>query len=490
MALNASGPISLAGTTAGQSIEVELNGNGTTQISLNDTAVRTLANVPSGAITMPTNFWGKSNNIYWAIYRGVTSANPPVGSYSTPNYRCAIANASGRVAHFFDYRESTNVNTSGLWFTKNDGSTIATYKTTNSGTASAIPVNGMVNYSATVIPYLTSGSTLGGITVTDSGATTSKLVTTSINGVGVDYITVAVGSDDRLYAYFVGQSKSSQYTTMAKVTLTDPPTWVAYRNPYSRNNTNYPKYVTLRTDNSYLYGQPNPTNGDIIFNSTTSNYSGRYTNATDVSRSPMGLYTDSSNNIYTALSDGTYAYVRKYNTSFVNSVAMRYNKAGTSLYGYPFMLGFGDYLYLFGDTYTTGNIQIVALNISDLTVAWGLQIVGPAGFSLGSQGPQYSTGTATQYGLFFSVTNSTASPIPTYDFKIPLNGQLSNPIVVNGTTFTPSTLSVTAVSQTLVNATDAGQGTAGASIPATTTAATALFSLSTPSAFKVTTGWT
>jgi 6-phosphogluconolactonase (cycloisomerase 2 family) len=62
MTLNASGPISLAGTTAGQSIEVELGGTGTTTISLNDATVRTLAGVASGVITMPTNFWGKSNN--------------------------------------------------------------------------------------------------------------------------------------------------------------------------------------------------------------------------------------------------------------------------------------------------------------------------------------------------------------------------------------------------------------------------------------------
>lgn len=63
MALNSSGPISLAGTAAGQSIQVELGGNGTTQISLNCTNVRTLAGVPTGAIVMPTNFWGKSNSI-------------------------------------------------------------------------------------------------------------------------------------------------------------------------------------------------------------------------------------------------------------------------------------------------------------------------------------------------------------------------------------------------------------------------------------------
>jgi hypothetical protein len=60
MPLNPSGAISLAGPTAGQSIAVEVGQSATSQISLNDTIVRTLAQVPSGAVTMPTNFWGKS----------------------------------------------------------------------------------------------------------------------------------------------------------------------------------------------------------------------------------------------------------------------------------------------------------------------------------------------------------------------------------------------------------------------------------------------
>ena len=83
MALNASGPISLAGTTAGQSIELENGGNGTTQISLNDTAVRNLAGVPSGAITMPTNFWGKSNVSVPGAPTGVSATLPYAGTAST-----------------------------------------------------------------------------------------------------------------------------------------------------------------------------------------------------------------------------------------------------------------------------------------------------------------------------------------------------------------------------------------------------------------------
>ena len=60
MALNASGPISLGGSTAGQSINLELGQSATAQVSLNDTNVRSLAGVASGAIVMPTNFYGKS----------------------------------------------------------------------------------------------------------------------------------------------------------------------------------------------------------------------------------------------------------------------------------------------------------------------------------------------------------------------------------------------------------------------------------------------
>jgi hypothetical protein len=75
MALNSSGPISIAGTVTGQSIQVELNGNGTTQMSLNDAAVRTLAAVPSGEIAMPTNFYGKANLFSFTILTSQQEAN-------------------------------------------------------------------------------------------------------------------------------------------------------------------------------------------------------------------------------------------------------------------------------------------------------------------------------------------------------------------------------------------------------------------------------
>jgi hypothetical protein len=85
MTLNTSGPISLGGTTAGQSIEIENGGNGTTQISLNDTAVRSLAGVPSGQIAMPTNFYGHSNTVYINLTIAANTQNYNVWTSASAN---------------------------------------------------------------------------------------------------------------------------------------------------------------------------------------------------------------------------------------------------------------------------------------------------------------------------------------------------------------------------------------------------------------------
>jgi len=88
MALNASGPISLGGTTAGQSIELENGGPGTVQISLNDTAVRSLAGVPGTGTTiiMPTNFYGKSNRVQINLTISANTQNYDVYANRGPTY--------------------------------------------------------------------------------------------------------------------------------------------------------------------------------------------------------------------------------------------------------------------------------------------------------------------------------------------------------------------------------------------------------------------
>lgn len=88
MTLNASGPISLGGTATNASINLELGQSATAQVSLNDTNVRTLAGVASGAIIMPTNFYGKGG--------------------ATVNFNDAVVTAAGVPAQSAGYRIDAN----------------------------------------------------------------------------------------------------------------------------------------------------------------------------------------------------------------------------------------------------------------------------------------------------------------------------------------------------------------------------------------------
>ena len=95
MALNSYGPISLAGSTTGQSIAIELGQSSSGTISLNDTNVRTLAGVTGSGTTivMPTNFYGKSNitlafspNIVFETRGDTASSNFGAGWYYSFGY--------------------------------------------------------------------------------------------------------------------------------------------------------------------------------------------------------------------------------------------------------------------------------------------------------------------------------------------------------------------------------------------------------------------
>lgn len=89
MALNGSGPISLAGSTVGESIAIELNESATGTRSLNDTIVRDLAGVASGAIVMPTNFWGKSS-VNNPLYTWGDNSVGSLGLNNTTNYSSPV----------------------------------------------------------------------------------------------------------------------------------------------------------------------------------------------------------------------------------------------------------------------------------------------------------------------------------------------------------------------------------------------------------------
>jgi len=89
MAMVSTGPISLGGTaTSGglnQSVNVELGRSGTASINMNEADVRTLAGVPSGAITM-NNFYGKSNRAAISFVYSTNTANASLNVTSISGY--------------------------------------------------------------------------------------------------------------------------------------------------------------------------------------------------------------------------------------------------------------------------------------------------------------------------------------------------------------------------------------------------------------------
>lgn len=72
MPINGTGPISLGGDVVGRSVNLQLRKSATAEISMNNTDVRGLANIATGAISF-NNFYGKS--LSYAIAPNITSVN-------------------------------------------------------------------------------------------------------------------------------------------------------------------------------------------------------------------------------------------------------------------------------------------------------------------------------------------------------------------------------------------------------------------------------
>lgn len=76
MPLNNSGPISMGGSTTGESINLELGKSATAQISLNDSDARSLAGKPSGQISL-SDFYGKSRFAYLGAWKFIETTSAP-----------------------------------------------------------------------------------------------------------------------------------------------------------------------------------------------------------------------------------------------------------------------------------------------------------------------------------------------------------------------------------------------------------------------------
>lgn len=218
MPLNASGPISIGGSTVGQSINLELGRAGTAQSNLNETALRTLANVLSGAISM-SNFYGKSgvavpgetwtNRLYGVTYNGITYSSA-LGLYvavgdqgiiqTSPNgttwtFRTSGVYGLSQAAWSPALARFVVVGNSGTILTSSDG---ITWTSQTSGTANQLRG---VTWSVTFSMFIAVGAS--GTILTSPDGITWTARTSPLNQ---QFNAVAAGGGFSLYIMAVGNS--------------------------------------------------------------------------------------------------------------------------------------------------------------------------------------------------------------------------------------------------------------------------------------------
>jgi len=186
MALNSSGAISLGGSTTGQSVAVELGVSATGQISLNDTVVRTLAGVSSGAISL-YNLYSKSNagsqsyttpGIYsWIAPAGVTSVSVVVvgsggnGANGEPSLGYAgFGGGGGALAYKNNISVTPGTSYTVVVLNSGNGRSISSYFSSSTVVAASGGANGVARYPGCKLTYRDGRfDALGGTVVAGTG---------------------------------------------------------------------------------------------------------------------------------------------------------------------------------------------------------------------------------------------------------------------------------------------------------------------------------
>lgn len=169
MPLNASGAISLGGATAGESINLELGLSATAQVSLNDTVVRTLLQVPSGQISM-SSAYSKSNAVGSYNLSVVTSSTVALymaggGVDSSSNFWVAQDNGQvSRSINLTKYNSNNALVSTATFATTGAGTYLSTGM--NIGYGQRIAFDGSSNMYVAGSSYGTRGSTnIGSVSI-------------------------------------------------------------------------------------------------------------------------------------------------------------------------------------------------------------------------------------------------------------------------------------------------------------------------------------
>lgn len=437
-------------------VNVELGLSATAQISLNDAAVRSLAGVPSGAISM-SNLQGKSNDptfmasLYsavWGYYtfvdssgniyqanqlpspstiqvvkldgtaaiqwqRSLASTNP---SYPGNEQAGIVADSSGNV-FAISVSAATGVNniyiakynSSGtLQWQKVYGDASNTTYTAGGGDSPVAIDSGGNPHVTVVIP----GNVMGVTKFNTSGAIVWQSSIDVGPGGNSSAQVLTIDSSDNVYAagYIYGGEfngtlvkLNSSGTTQWVRRVTDPVGYfvsVWFRGVDTDSSGNI--YLAAQGNNNTCYVIKFDSSGNFQWNRRLS-ISGGNTN-------PRSIAVDASGNSYILGGNASLVYVAKYNSS--GTLQWQRSFVSTSIYPFSITLNSSGTNYYINGTFDaavtsfyvklpTDGSKTGTYTVNGQTVTYGASSLTDGAYTLATNSPSYSTGTISR-----SVSNS------------------------------------------------------------------------------------
>ena len=325
MALNNSGPLSFGGATVGESINLELGVSATAEASINSTAFRDLAGVPSGAISI-NNFYGKSSVTYWMRTLGTTGYNTDGFSITADSsnnvYQVGFVNRPGGGGAFLGKYDTAGAVTFQKRYSKaSDGSpTFYGVKMASDGGfyAGAQLTSAVTSYDMGIVKFNSSGNIVWQQYLFGSGGSTSYEF--------IGFQGIAVDSSDNVYSVGYSDQSGAYRGVLHK---RDSSGTLQYQRQFAPNGTSYNVLygVAVSGNSVYMAGNAAYSSGGV--QAVLFKYS-QSANSVVWDKSLGGANTeewnscqlDSSENIYLLGSTDT-------NLGIMSFLIAKYNSAGT-----------------------------------------------------------------------------------------------------------------------------------------------------------------
>jgi hypothetical protein len=441
MTLNASGPISLGGSTVGQSINLELGNSATALASINSAPFRTLAGVASGAIAL-SNFYGKSSNSYWAL-----SAGPSV-------LRRGFAVSLNGVLAICSGQSDNTTGANDIYFFSVDGVLTKTTRVNSyydylyGYQPRETYMNAIVNNNSTTDPifyplvgqaYYTPYGTAPFNSTANTNLFSSNLWKWGTPSTyDYNYSLMGTLSDTNGNIYLVPENPTTNYgkftgtqTAVYSYTSTGSARW-GFRNSayYAPDEFATKNYAVVRTDDKIVVvGTAKPTGiAMYVLNASTGAYIQGYTfDRATGSAGYGGVLIDSSNSLYVGSNANANSKPRlfKINSSFAAVAGYEYGPNGGGVGGSGWAASYTIYngvVYFLTGTSDVNLLQIVALDSSTLLPSWTLSLSfsgGTPNSSASSNGRRIIQ--ACSVGVY---VHCFVNSFSTY-IKLPLDGAIS-----------------------------------------------------------------